>query len=106
MSIEYDEFVGMSSVTWDQVYEAFKTRIVEELGEGYGLVELHTWESGPDLELCTGCGMHAKSHLDGCPVAADEIAGVLTTEVVGFCAVCGQELMTAHDHACPGLGGL
>ena len=123
MSINYDEYVGVSALTWEQVYEAFKARIVEELGDRYELVELHTWESGPDLDICTGCGMHVKSHLDGCPVAAAELDGVLTTETVEVltrvplqptpsdplhgrlaCGVCGKDLVACAPCHCEECG--
>ena len=69
MSINYDEYVGRSALTWEQVYEAFKARLAEDLVARPGI-----W-----------------AHSDN---------------GIGFCSVCGQELTTAHDHACPALGAL
>ena len=106
MSIEYDEYVGTSALTWEQVYQAFKARLIEELAareqtadeptNDLFLVEKYS-HTEPDPEICTSCRMHHKSHLDDCPDILAELENM-----IGVCAICGQGLTTAHDHKCPG----
>jgi hypothetical protein len=108
MSINFNEFVGMSALTWEQVYEAFKARLIEELAvrsehdpdaepdwilveryvqpEGSVVVKVGT---GPS-EVCSGCGMHYESHTWDCPEAG-----------LGRCVKCGQDLTGDHLSGCP-----
>ena len=100
MSIDYTRPVGLEpSLTWEEVYQAFKERLLADLQGRYELVEIHTWND-PPLEVCESCGMHPKSHLDGCPVAVGELDGVLTTVSVEILTRVPLQ-PTADPEICP-----
>jgi hypothetical protein len=81
MSIKYDEYVGGSALTWEDVYQAFKARLVGELVAR----DEYNPEAGPDYML-----------------AERYVVDLHEDNGIGFCAVCGQDLTTAHAHKCPG----
>ena len=49
-----------TTFTVEELYQAFKERYEREH------LEAQLADREPDPEMCTECGMHYKSHLDGC----------------------------------------
>ena len=76
MSINFDEYVAMPGVTWEDVYQVFKARLIEERGAG----------------ICPECGMHDKGHTIDCPVAGFAVVHGLE------CTACGHLF---HKGPCP-----